>query len=217
LRNELANAKAAIQAATVDASAAMEQKLAKARADVAQAQEDLATFQKMLAESQEAFAADMEGTKAAHQREIESLSVKHVEATQTLKSAHEGEVAKLNTERADLRSQLEDEREAKEKALSQVEISKLVANAPPPPSPRTSNTGIYKEELEKLHQAHNATLMEVEAAHNKALGALKQEIADKQAALDSARAETSRKEMEIGYMAADKEETDNELERFVIP
>jgi hypothetical protein len=46
---------------------------------------------------------------------------------------------------------------------------------------------------------------------------LKQEIADKQAALDSARAETSRKEMEIGYMAADKEETDNELERFVIP
>lgn len=195
----------------------MEQKLAKAQTDVTQAREDLATFQKMLAESQEAFAADVEGTKAAHRREIESLTSTHVGATKTLKSAHEDEVAKLNTERANLRSQLEDEREAKEKALTQVETLKLAASTPPPLSPRANPTGTSKEELEKLHQAHNATLMEMEAAHNKALGSLKQEIADKQAALDSALAEASRKDMEIGYMAADKEETDNELERCVIP
>jgi hypothetical protein len=51
-----------------------EQKLAKARTDIAVA---LATFQNMLAESQEAFTADIEGTKAAHQREIQSRNDKH--------------------------------------------------------------------------------------------------------------------------------------------
>jgi hypothetical protein len=56
---------------------------------------------------------------------------------------------------------------------SQVEALKLTANAPPPWG---NAAGISKEDFEKLHLAHNATLMEREAVHNKAL---KQEAAAK--------------------------------------
>lgn len=217
MQKQLADAKEAIKAASEGANAALEAQIKSARAEAEQGREDLATFQKMLAESQEAFAADIEGTKAAHKRELDELSASHSEALKKALAAHEEGLAKVNTERANLRSELEDEREAKERALALVQDlnDKLAAAAVPPPAPKPTVTGVSKEELEKLHQAHNATLVSLEAEHAKALQGLKDTLAEKEAALESAEAETSRKEMEIGYMASDKEEQDSEIERCV--
>lgn len=217
MQKQLEDAKEAIKAASEGANAALEAQIKLARAEAEQGKDDLATFQKMLAESQEAFAADIEGTKAAHKRELDELAAGHSGALSKAQATHEEGLAKVNTERANLRSELEDEREAKERALALVQDlnDKLAAAAVPAPAPKPAVTGVSKEELEKLHQAHNATLVSLEADHAKALQGLKDSLAEKEAAVESAEAETSRKAMEISYMAADKEETDSEVERCV--
>ncbi|KAF9514068.1 hypothetical protein BS47DRAFT_1362016 [Hydnum rufescens UP504] len=214
LKTQVEEANRAAEAASINADAQLKGQTVQAKQEAQNAREDLATFKQLLAESQESFAADMEGTKATHKRELEEVVAKHVEHTGALKASHGQELAQLSNEGVKLRSALEDEREAKEKALAQIASLQQVRS--PPPSPRNGNAaGVGKDEIEKLHRAHNATLMTLEAEHNSGLRALKDELARKQEAVDEVRAEKERKELEISFMAEEKRDVEDELQRHL--
>jgi conserved oligomeric Golgi complex subunit 6 len=213
-KTQVEEANRAAEAAPINVDAQLKQQTVQAKQEAQNAREDLATFKQLLAESQVSFAADMEGTKATHKRELEDVVAKHVEHTGTLKASHGQELAQLSNERVKLRSALEDEREAKEKALAQIASLQQVRS--PPPSPRNGNAaGVGKDEIEKLHRAHNATLMTMEAEHNSELRALKDELSRKQEGVDEVRAEKERKELEISFMAEEKRDAEDELQRCV--
>ena len=219
LSKQLEDAKAAVELASTNANAAGDLALKQVKDDLANAQDDLETFKRILAESQEAFTADMEATKAAHKREVEGLAGSHNDTLKQLKGSHEDVLGKANAEKATLQGRLEDERDAKEKALGQVESLQAAIAATPAPAPITSprNSGatpsLSKEEVEKLHQAHNARIIEMEAEHEKALEALKEELAEKEEELAGIQSELETKGLEMGFMATDKEEVDNDLAR----
>lgn len=205
--------------ASTNANAAVELQLKQTREELANTKEDLETFKRILAESQESFTADTEATKAAHKREVGDLAGSHVEAVKQLKGSHEDVLGKLNAEKATLQGRLEDERDAKEKALGQVgSLQATIASTPAPApitSPRTSGVSpsLTKEEVEKLHQAHNARIIELEAEHAKALEAIQEQLVEKEAALADAEKDAETKILEMEFMASEKEELDSELER----
>jgi chromosome segregation ATPase len=210
LRKQLVEAREAIELALANTNSASEAQLTKARHDLSSANETLETYKRILAESQETLAADMEAIKSAHKREVDELIGTHSEAVNAMKHAHKDALAKVAAERESLQSRFEDERDAKEKALAQVAAS---ARTPASPRPSANTTGVSKEELEKMHQAHNAMTIELEAEHAKAVQVLKDELEAKQHALETAEADASRKELEINFMMSEKEELDGELQR----
>ncbi|KAJ7630802.1 hypothetical protein FB45DRAFT_867140 [Roridomyces roridus] len=82
--------------------------------------------------------------------------------------------------------------------------------AAPPQSP-----GISKEELQRMHEAHNLRLGDMQAEHEKALKALREELAMSESKVGELTAEVDRKSMEIKYLEDDQEENQTKIERQV--
>jgi len=130
---------------------------------------------------------------------------------------HKQELAHRTAEIAGLRSALEDARDAKEKALAQITSLQSIRSRSPPTSPRNtpSRTGVSKEEIVKLHQAHNVTLMTVEAEHKKETQALKDQIARLKELVDEKEGENEHKELELTFLNQEKNDLEDDVKRQV--
>ncbi|KAF8337417.1 uncharacterized protein EI90DRAFT_3118868 [Cantharellus anzutake] len=213
LKEQVNEARNAVTTASASADAAAQEKLAQARREVESAIDDMNTYKKLLEDTQLSFASDTDAHTAAHARELEDIVSKHTQDITTLKDQHEQELAHHNAEKAELRHVLEDERDAKEKALAQIATFQQVRSPPSSPRHTPSKAGVSKEEIEKLHQAHNVTLMTLEAEHNKEMQALKDQVARLEELVNEVQGEKEHKELELVFATQEKGELEDDLKR----
>ncbi|KAG8907577.1 hypothetical protein FRB99_003501 [Tulasnella sp. 403] len=229
-QDSLAKAKATLSAATTEVetlkaqleAAAKEVEIAKAAAaaDKDAALEDLArqlsnTQREMndLSEgfkaTQVAYTEELTQAKQHHQQELEEASKGRVEALEALQKAHDEALAALKVELAEVKSQLEDEREGKQQAVAEVVA---LRNRTPPATPKAQANGVItKDELAKLHEAHDAKLSEVESTYQDTLKAVQAELFALKTELQDTKNDLDREKLEKGMYEEEAREGESEI------
>lgn len=102
-----------------------------------------------------------------HQGELEEASMRKVQALDDLQRQHDEALATLKVEIAQLKSELDDEREGKSRAVA--EVNALRTRSPPAtPQPKAQPNGAGSpEKISQLHQAHEAKVAEMESDFGK--------------------------------------------------
>lgn len=142
------------------------------------------------------YSEELEQVKQNHKRELEEASKGRVLAVDELQKSHDTTLANLKSEIAQLKSDLDDQREETQRAVS--ETATLKARSPPAtPTPKAQTNGVIsKDELAKLHQAHDAKVAELETEMEKRVQALTEEKDALRKAQDDLQSSLERKEME---------------------
>ena len=154
--------------------------------------------------------------KEHHQRELEEASTGRVQALDTQQKSHDDALGKLKAEIANLKSDLDDEREAKQRAVS--EASALRTRTPPAtPTPKAQANGstVTKDDLAKLHQAHEAKLAETESEFAKQLESLREEKEVLAKEVTGIQSELEREKMEKGMYEEQANDAESEIESYV--
>jgi DNA repair exonuclease SbcCD ATPase subunit len=152
-----------------------------------------------------------------HTKELEEAAKGRAEEVIRLKAAHEEEVSTLVEQKSELATKLSD-------LEGELATLKAAAAAEPPSSPKTNGTngitqpsspGVTKEELQSMHEAHNAKVHDLQAEHDKALKAFKESLEASQSKAKELQEEVSRKTMEIQYLEQEQEESADQITRYV--
>lgn len=150
-----------------------------------------------------------------HATELEEAAKGRAEEVTKLRGAHDEEVTTLATQKSELLIKLSDlEGElATLKASIEAEAAAPKSNGhgavAPPQSP-----GITKEELQRMHEAHNLKVHDMQAEHEKALKALEEKLETSETKVDELNAEVGRKAMEIQYLESDQDEQSERITRY---
>ena len=158
-----------------------------------------------------------------HRRDLEEATQARTTQVEKLKSVHESELARFTKEKSDLGSKLSD---------AQSEIATLKAAIVPRPGTPTSTrsrghgrTGsgtVAKEEIQKMHEAHNLKMNDLQADYEKKLKELREELEsgnrrtkELETEVSQKTMEISQKTMEISYWEQEHEEANDTITRFV--
>ena len=149
-----------------------------------------------------------------HVKELEEAAKSRAEEVTKLRAAHQEEVAALSEEKTKLVTRLSD-------LEGELATVKAAASAEPVTPQKTNgtahqrNSSISREELQRLHEAHNAKMHDLQAEHARALRALREELDISLAKADELQQEVARKAMEIQYLEQDQEESQDQITRYV--
>ncbi|KAK0464960.1 uncharacterized protein EV420DRAFT_1301516 [Desarmillaria tabescens] len=147
-----------------------------------------------------------------HTKELEEVAKARAEEVTKLRTAHEEELSVLGTQKSELLvklSDLEGELATAKAALAAEPAVPKSNGTVPPQSP-----GVTKEELQRLHEAHNLKVHDLEAEHQKALKALSAKLEATEAEAKESKLEVERKEMEIKYLESDQEDASELITRL---
>ncbi|KAI0094774.1 hypothetical protein BDY19DRAFT_982152 [Irpex rosettiformis] len=149
-----------------------------------------------------------------HVTELEEAAKGRVEEVTKLKAVHQEEIDTLTKDRTALTMQLSD---------LQGELSTLKAQLTPEvtASPRSNgaaharSSSITRDDLQKMHEAHNLKLYDLQAEHDRAMRVLKEELETVLSKADELNQEVSRKTMEIQYLEQETDESQDQITRYV--
>ena len=149
-----------------------------------------------------------------HTTELEEAAKGRVEEVTRLRAAHQEELDVLTKDRTELTTQLTD---------LQGELTTLKASLGSDPLTSSRSNGVAhattsnvtQEDLQKMHEAHNLKLYDLQAEHDRAMRALKEELDAALAKADDLGQEVARKIMEIQYLEQDQEEGQDQITRYV--
>ncbi|KAF8973876.1 hypothetical protein BDZ97DRAFT_1912331 [Flammula alnicola] len=151
-----------------------------------------------------------------HKKELEEAAKGRADEALKLRSAHESEVTTFATQKSELLvklSDMEGELATVRAALSAQQIASAKSNGNgsthPPPSP-----GVTKEELTKMHEAHNLKIYDLQAEHEKAMKLVKEELEATLVKVGGLQQDIDRKGMEITYMEQEQEESQEQITRL---
>ena len=187
--------------------------------------EEIARLTKELANSKDDFAAVTDVlnlTKSSisemsenHARELEESAKSRADQIIKLKSAHDSEVATLAAQKSEAMMKISDlEGEiaiVKATLAAQESVVPKNVNGSTQPQQQT----VTKEELTKLHEAHNLKIYDLQAEHEKALNALREEADVAKSQVGELEQEVGRKAMEIQYLEQDQDESQEQISRYV--
>lgn len=149
-------------------------------------------------------------------KELEEAAKGRAEEVTRLKAAHEEEVSTLVGQKSELATKLSD---------LEGDLATLKASvSEQPASPKANGTngnvqpsspGVTKEELQSMHEAHNAKMHDLQAEHDKALKAVKESLELAQTKAEELQQEVARKTMEIQYLEQEQEESSDQITRYV--
>ncbi|KAJ7169747.1 hypothetical protein C8R46DRAFT_1265230 [Mycena filopes] len=147
-----------------------------------------------------------------HSTELEEAAKRRAEEVTKLRGAHDEEVNTLVTTKSELLTRLSD---------LEGELATLRATIDSGAAPKSNGAvaapqspGITKEELQRLHEAHNLKVGDLQAEHEKALKALADELEAAATKVDGLNAEVARKAMEIQYLESDQDEQTERITRL---
>lgn len=147
-----------------------------------------------------------------HAKELEAAAKGRADEVVQLRAAHDAEVSELATYKAELLiklSDLEGELATATAAVAAHEAaSQKVNGVSHPPSP-----GVPREELQKLHEAHNLKIHDMQAEHDKALKSAEEEIQAALKKINDLQQDIERKEMEIQFLGQEQEESQEHIAR----
>ena len=187
--------------------------------------EEIARLTKELANSKDDFASVTDAlnlTKSSisemsdkHVRELEEGAKSRADQIIKLKLAHDSEVATIAAQKSEAMiklSDLEGELATVKAALAaQQSVVPKNVNGSTQPQQQT----VTKEELTKLHEAHNLKIYDLQAEHEKALNALREEAEVAKFRVGELEQEVGRKAMEIQYLEQDQDESQEQISRYV--
>ena len=176
------------------------------------AESDMATLKEALSVANESIA----NLSGRHRKDLEEAAEARAEEVTKLKTAHESEIAQFSKEKSDLASKLSD-------AQGEIATLKAVIAAEPaapaatraPGHGRTGSGVVTKEEIQKMHEAHNLKMNDLQAEYDKKLKEMREELEAASEKMKSLESEISRKTMEISYLELDREEADDTITRYV--
>lgn len=190
---------------TPDQSALM----ARLQKEISNSMEDQEALKEVLAAQNESFAEMSDN----HAKELEEAAKGRAEEFTKLRAAHEAEKATFSKEKSELATKLSD---------LEGELATLKANlgAEPVSAPKANgatqaSSGITKEELQRMHEAHNLKMGDMQAEFEKTLRALKEDLDSAQNKSSELELEVNRKGMEINYLESDQEDQATEITRYV--
>lgn len=193
----------------VEPSLELADEVARLARELSVAKDDLAAANEML----DLTKVSLSEATQNHTTELEVAAKARADEVTKLRESHDQEVNLLATQKADLLTKLSD----LEGELTTVRTNIAAEHSSPksngavhPQSP-----GITKEELQRLHEAHNLKLLDVQAEHDKAVRLLQEELEAAQAQAAERQQEVVRKALEIQYLEQDQDENNDQITRYV--
>lgn len=149
-----------------------------------------------------------------HSTELENAAKTRVDEVTKLRAGHEEEKAALINDRNSLTERVSD----LEGELATLRAT--VASQTTSPSPKSNGHApleptISKEDLQKLHEAHNLKLGDVEAEHQKAVSGLREELGTVAAKSNALQDDVNRKTYEVELLERENDEKDDDIARYV--
>jgi chromosome segregation ATPase len=232
-QDDLGKAKAALEASRAEVGSLMAQ-LDEARAAVsaeppidAAAAEEVERLSNQLAHAKDDIAAAQDALNLTKQslsemsnnqtKELEEAAKGRAEEAMRFKAAHDEEVTVLVAQKSELATRLSD-------IEGELATLKASASVELPASPKANGTNgtaqptspeVTKEELQRLHEAHNAKVHDLQAEHDKAINALKENLDMSLTKSEELQQEVTRKAMEIQLLEQEQEESSDQITRYV--
>ncbi|KAG1825793.1 uncharacterized protein BJ212DRAFT_1259279 [Suillus subaureus] len=208
LKAQLEDARAAFVAASASADQASE--IDRLTKELANFRDENVMLNDVLAVTKESFLE----ISSNHTKELEEAARGRVEDVMSLRAAHEEEIGRLAAQKSELSLKLSDLEG--EIATLQAQIAAEAAVAPRNNGAMSpSLTMVTREELQRVHEAHNMKMQDVVADHERIVRDLRNEIDGLQNKLDEVHQDIARKSMEIQYLEQEQEESQDSITRYV--
>jgi hypothetical protein len=187
-------------------------------AEVARLTKELSNARVDLDSANEMFRATQESMREMannHQMELEEAAKGRADEASKLRAVHDAEIQSLVADKANLVTRLSD---------LEGEVFTLRASATPTEaiaSPKRNGSvavpseAVTKEELQRMHEAHNLKMHDMQAQHDKDMRALQEQVAAAIARAEEAETDLDRKKLEITYLESDQEENQDQITRYV--
>ena len=149
-----------------------------------------------------------------HVRELEEAAHARVEEVAKLRAAHIDEVTTFAKEKSNLIARLSD-LDGEVSTLKATMAAEATASPKVNGSSHPAPAGTSREDLQRLHEAHNLKMHDLTAAHDKQMKAMREQL---DAALDTSdqlKEDIARKAMEIQYLETEHDEAHDEITRYV--
>jgi DNA repair exonuclease SbcCD ATPase subunit len=187
------------------------EEMARLSKELSNTKDDLAAVTDML-ELTKASLTEMSHNKT---NELEEAAKARADEVTKLRSAHEEEVASLVAQKSELMVKLSDlegdlttlRATISSEAAAPKGNSNGVAHA--------SSPGVTKEELQRMYEAHNLKMHDLQAEHDKAVRALKIELEGSERKTAEVQEDLDRRTMEIQYLEQEQEESQEQITRYV--
>ncbi|KAK2461656.1 hypothetical protein APHAL10511_006119 [Amanita phalloides] len=150
-----------------------------------------------------------------HAKELEEAAKVRAEEATKLRAEHEAEVAVFATQKSELAirvSDLDGELATLKASIASEHLKSNGVSVSHPPSP--DSTGVTREELQRMHEAHNLKLYDLQAEHDSAIRVVQEELKAAQLKAEELQDEVSRKAMEIKYLEQDQEDSQEQISRL---
>ena len=160
--------------------------------------------------------ASLSQMSSNHTKELEEAAKARAEEATKLRATHDTDIAAFAAQKSELTikvSDLEGELATLKASMTSDHPRSNGVTTPHPPSP--GSTGVTREELQHMHEAHNLKLYDLQAAHDRAIKALQEELKASNAKSEELQQDLSRKAMEIQYLEQDQEESQEQVTRYV--
>lgn len=214
-RAEVANLAGQLEVAKVSAAGAepdtaIAEEIERLTKELSHAHDDLAASHDALSLTKQS----LEEITNNQAKELEEAAKGRAEEVTRLKMLHEQEVNTLVGQKSDLAVKLSD-LEGEVATLKASTAAERAASPKPNGNAPPTSPGVTKEELQRMHEAHNAKLNDLQAEHDKAIKAIKQELETHQSKAEDLQQEVGRKAMEIQYLEQEQEESTDTITRYV--
>ncbi|KAF8912998.1 hypothetical protein CPB84DRAFT_499192 [Gymnopilus junonius] len=184
--------------------------IARLTQELSNSKDDLAAMTDMLSLTK----SSMTELSDKHAKEMEEVAKARADEILNLRSTHDSEVNALATQKSDLVVKLSD-------LEGELATVRAALEAQQAASPRRNGLGhsrapstVTKEELTKMHEAHNLKVYDLQAGHDKAIKAAKEDLDAAFIKISELQQDLARKAMEIQYLEQDQEESQEQITRL---
>jgi chromosome segregation ATPase len=187
-------------------------------AEIERLTKELSNVREELDGLSEAFRATQESMQEMgnnHQKELEEAAKGRAEEVSKLRAAHDTEIQSLVTDKSDLVTRLSD---LEGEVLS---LRASAASTGTAASPKRNGSAaapaetVTKDELLRMHEAHNLKMNDLQAEHDKEIRALQEQLDVTRTKASEVEQDLDRKKMEILYLEQDQEESQDQITKYV--
>jgi conserved oligomeric Golgi complex subunit 6 len=179
--------------------------------ELAASKDDLAAITEVLEVTKESISEMSSG----HSRELEDLTRSRVEELSKLRAQHAEEVAVFHADKSALQAQLSDLQGELATVRAAAEAERAISPRPNGTAAPAAAGGLSREDLQKLHEAHNLKMHDLATEHEKAENELRQQLEDALTKADEYQQQLANKAMEVQYLETEQDETNDELTKYV--
>ncbi|KAG6878640.1 hypothetical protein C0993_001163 [Termitomyces sp. T159_Od127] len=198
-------------ASSISNSAVQSEEVIRLSRELSMAKDDLATANEMLNLTKISL-AELSDNQV---KDLEEAAKGRAEEVTRLRAAHNEEVSALSAQKSELAIKVSDLEGELVTLRASIDSERATIKANGHGAVPQVSTGVTKEELQKLHEAHNLKLYDLAAEHDKVVKALKDELEAAHNKTEELNAEVQRKVMEIQYLEQDQEENQDQITRYV--